>query len=612
MNSQQPARPTSTASVGLGILRLILLMAVTCTLLAAQKKPPFKLPIPIPNGSNPPGGWKQTLKQKAAEQALGTVLNNQLPLRLDANATYPIVPTLPGGPFTPRPFNLTVDNLDEPLPPGDYTIPIFAFCTEYSVHRPGYGLAYQLGPLQGKAADAIGDLLWRGMIERGKPAQQLQAVSWAIQSGLRYAQMPQSYQAVIDEVIPDRRNQLSGDFMQNLEDVYAANAKSASLPPLEQMLGKMGKPGELALSARKQRNALLRQNTTDQIREQTLYAGQESGVYTPVKAEEGPWTERIPGVAYMRFKIRGGNMAGNNVMEIRILGPGGAVAKQETTPRLIYASYAGPSLEMVAAQSPIPGGTSPTPKDLTAGSIGCSVGQGAQCLIPVPVVDQSCPPGQTYQPDLPSLTDLEKNNPEACVQGLTPWPTSVNYLQVSTGNIGGVRCNGIQFQITCPANSTPHLVQFVSRQKCRVDDPNNCEGGSFWAKRSKNCVQQHAYTQNPNKKAWSLDSLGKVYPKGQDPYYESGVNGGPKTSPNVLVTVDQPNVRVDDPNYNMTTSFTDFVLCDKKIMGEFKWQRSTSGGYTVGNAGPVRAGDLKHFEGITQTDGYLPWWTVIQ
>ena len=264
------------------ILRIDFAVGDCLSSLMAQKKPPFKLPLPLPSKtSNPAGGWGQALKQKAAEQAMGTVLNNQLPLKLDANATYPTLPVPPGGPFVPRPFVLNAGNLDQPLPPGDYTIPIFAFCTEYSVHRPGSGLAYRLGPLQGKAADAIGTLLWRGMLEKGSPPQQLQAVSWAIQSGLRYSQMPQSYKTVIDEVIPDYRNQLSGDFMQNLEDVYSANAKSASLPPLEQMLGKMGKPGELALSARKQRNALLRQNTTDQIREQTLFAGQEREFIRP-------------------------------------------------------------------------------------------------------------------------------------------------------------------------------------------------------------------------------------------------------------------------------------------------------------------------------------------
>ena len=86
-----------------------------------------------------------------------------------------------------------------------------AFCSEYSVHHPGNGVAYQPGPIQGKAADAIAMLLWRGTIEKGRAPRELQTVSWAIQSGLTYAKMPKTYQAVIDDVIPDFRDRLGDD-----------------------------------------------------------------------------------------------------------------------------------------------------------------------------------------------------------------------------------------------------------------------------------------------------------------------------------------------------------------------------------------------------------------
>ena len=355
---------------------------------------PFSLPqIPAPPKNS--GGILGGMEPKLAETALSNVLNEQLPLKLDANAVYPTVDAIPGGPFMPHPLQLTAADLDRPLPPGDYAIPMLAFCTEYSVHRPGAGLAYRLGPLQGRAAGAIGALLWRGTLEKNKLPQQLQAVSWAIQSGLRYAQMPKTYQALIDEVIPDHRNELNGDFMQSLEDSYSGYAKSAKLPPLEQMFAKMGKPGELALSARKQRDALQRQNTTDEIREQTLFAGQEAGVYKPVRAEEGPWTERIPGVAYLRYKIVGGNLAANNVMEIRILPRGGSVAKKTRPAHLLYANYENDVPSIHAMLVPAQGTSSilATIRALIQGLIGCAMGQSAQCLIPIPSFGQQ-PPAQ--------------------------------------------------------------------------------------------------------------------------------------------------------------------------------------------------------------------------
>lgn len=323
------------------------------------------------------------VKTEAVTKSMGTILNDQLPLTLDANSTYPTVATLPGPPFHPLALTLNAAQLDQPLPPGDYIIQIFAYCTEYSVHRPGAGTAYELAPIQGKAAGAITNLLWRGNAQ-GRPAQQLQAVSWAIQSGLRYAQMPTTYQAVIDAVIPDFKSQLDGDFFSNLQDSYASMSKGMKLPPMDNLLAGMGKPGELALSAERQRAALQRANTTDQIREQVLFQGQDAGVIMPTKAQNGPWTVRVPNQVYMRYTIVGGNMAGNNTMEIRILPAGATAAASKIGGRLVNASF---KTSRAAPQAAAPPPTSPS--GTTAGNIGYPVGTGAQDLVPVPVLTQT-------------------------------------------------------------------------------------------------------------------------------------------------------------------------------------------------------------------------------
>jgi len=365
---------------------------------AQQKRPAPPPPKPAPQ-TNPFGSFGEELKQKAAETTISTLLNNDLPLKLDANAVYPIVNVLPGGPFHSKHLQLTAEDMDKPLPPGDYTINTLAFCTEYSVHRPGAGVAYVLGPLQGKAAGAIGDLLWRGTFQKNLPPQQLQAVSWAIQSGLRYSQMPKTYQSVVDNVIPDHKNELNGDFFQNIEDSYTNLAKGTKLPPLQQMLGGLGKSGQLALSADRQRQALLRQNASDQIKEQTLFAGQDQGVYTPVRAEEGPWTERIPGRVYMRLQIFGGNMAANNVMEIRVLPAALTTARAIYRPQLRFVNFTAP-----AFARPQPADLTSTLtsiKDMFQNIIGYALGAGAQALAQLPV--QTQPPCTTMyvSPDDP-------------------------------------------------------------------------------------------------------------------------------------------------------------------------------------------------------------------
>jgi hypothetical protein len=352
---------------------LVLLLAASALRLPAQ---------------NPFTSLEDAAKEKLAEQAIESLLNNQLPLTLNANDVYPTVTTLPGGPFTPQPLQITADQLDQPLAPGDYTINTLDFCSEYSVHEPGAGVAYVLGPYEGKAAGAIGALIWRGTVEYRINPNSLQAVSWTIQSGLTYSQMPKTYQAIVDQVIPDFKSEIASDFFVNLETTYNNSARTAKLPPLDTMLAKMGTPGQLALSAERQRAILTSQNTSDQLREQTLFQGQQSGLYTPVKAETGPWTERVKGQVYMKQLIAGGNMATDNVMQIRVMPPPtvNASIAPGIAPRFIRTSYGEPQ----TAPSGEGSGTSLTA--LMEGMLGYSQGRSAQALGQVPVVSQSAPP----------------------------------------------------------------------------------------------------------------------------------------------------------------------------------------------------------------------------
>ena len=343
-----------------------------------------QLPFGGNSGQNPFGQIGEQLKERLFMKAASALLNNELPVKLDATTTFPTVDVLPGGAFAPRHLELTPDVLNAPLPPGDYSFNVLAFCTEYSVHRPGRGVAYKLAPLQGKASSAVATLLWRGA-QAGVPPRHLMSVAWTIQSGLTYSQMPQTFEATIDRLIPDHKSELSGDFIQRIEDTYQKTARGTNLPPLDTLLARMGGPGQLVLAAKRQREALLAKDTTDEIREQRLFAGQESGVYTPVRAEEGPWTVRIPGVAYMRYKIEGGNLEGNNIIEIRILPSTGQTARLSTEPHILRTALV---LSTSAIQTPTVLNLLGVEKSAdgvmnATGLIGYAQGQGAQALIPV-------------------------------------------------------------------------------------------------------------------------------------------------------------------------------------------------------------------------------------
>jgi hypothetical protein len=342
---------------------------------------------------NPLVALENAAKEKAAEVAIETLLNNQLPLTLNAKDVYPTVNQPPGGPFSPTPLQLTADQLNLPLAPGDYTINTLDFCSEYSVHEPGAGVAYVLGPYEGKAAGAIGALIWRGTVQYHINPNSLQAVSWTIQSGLTYSQMPKSYQAIVDQVIPDFKSEIASDFIVNLETTYNNAAKTAQLPPLDTMLAKMGAPGQLALDAERQRAILTRQNTSDQLREQTLFQGQESGIYTPVKAETGPWTERVKDQVYMNLLIAGGNMNTNNVMQIRIMpSPTANASNTRGNAHLVRTSYGEPQVTPALADTAV------TITGIMQGTLGYSQGRGAQALGQVPVVSQNPAPEPSSTP----------------------------------------------------------------------------------------------------------------------------------------------------------------------------------------------------------------------
>jgi len=327
------------------------------------------------------------LQETIVAREIGTALNKQLPIRLDAGTAYPTVDVLPGGPFVPKRLHVTAATLQQPLLPGDYVIATAAFCTQYSVHRPGAGVAYKLGPLQGREAEALSALIWRGTI-KGVPIGQLQSVSWSFQSGLTYSQMPAAYQQTIDQLIPDFKGLLRDDFVQNIENIYQRAAQaSPSVPPLDALLSKLGSAGELLLSAKRQREIILQNYTSDQIRNQRLFDGQ-AGVLEGVAAASGPWTASVPGV-YERFRVVNG-WQGTNDLEVRVVTP----ARERTMRRRAglagtgSASSGGPTLLQLFGMAVAPN-SNPGESITGRTAIGYSIGAPTQALITAPILDQS-------------------------------------------------------------------------------------------------------------------------------------------------------------------------------------------------------------------------------
>ena len=548
--------------IGAALVLTILLASHDAAI--AQISLPFKLP---PDANTLLKELQpDALKQKAADLALRDLLNNELPLRLDATTVYPTVAVPPGGPFQPRPLSLSAADVDRPLPPGDYTIPALVFCTEYSVHQPGRGTAYVLAPLQGKAAPAISTLLWRGSVEMHRPAQQLQAVSWAIQSGLTYSQMPPTYQAVIDAVIPEYKGQISGNFLKQLQDTYQTAAKSTRLPPLEKMLGDMGQSGQLALSAMHQQQILLNKDTTDQLREQTLFRGQESGIYTPVKAEEGPWTERIPHVAYVRFQVISGNLARDNVLQVRILPTNGPRTARRSTEGLVRVGY---GMQPVQAQSP-----PATLRGVTSNALGQPEGHGSQSLVVTPAVNAAPSPCKCATPNVVGPQLVPDNQPATWIQH-QGYAAAVPGGNVYTDYCAGQTMDGIMYVPNlkgltgnanvpyCPQQHT-HIRQFVNTA-CPSCSPAKTTY-------SIGCPSPSGVVPVPRKFGeWYLDECPSAqYDAASAHLIPDGLVGGT----DVISDEPTPNL-TDGSDAPLVKTFHDVVMCDEdRVLGAFTWTRT--------------------------------------
>ena len=277
------------------------------------------LPVNLPNV---PGINVQDQGEKLAYKKLAKVLGEQDPLQLDQKKAFPKV-KVEG--FNPTILHIrTVKDLVQGLQAGDYTIPdLLAFCSQNSIHRSGGGLGYKLAPMQGKQADAIATLLFRGMLLR-TPPQTLQAMSWRIQGGVPLSKWNKAEQSLVHRMMPEFEGKLQGDLLaqySSLYDNYAQHVPFKGFPKsFNEVLDKIGKTGEAIKLLQKQHGILANNAIQEDKLPDLLYeAGNDpSPRVAPAQyGENSQWNEIRKGV-YARLVITGGNLRENR-MDLRIL-----------------------------------------------------------------------------------------------------------------------------------------------------------------------------------------------------------------------------------------------------------------------------------------------------
>src|SRR5262249_40097489 len=227
---------------------------------------------------------------------LGEAIEVGAPLRLDQRTAYP--PTTIEN-FQPKVLDLTPEVMNQPLGPGDYSIPVTGYCTKWSLHYPGRGLPYKLAPLQGRHAPAIGALLDRGTL-KGIDPRRLKAMAWRIQGGLPLSRWRPQERELIHQLIPEYEGELDGDFLEQTRATYEQARTLGKLPPFEKMLATLGPVGQEVLDLLRARKILAHQTLAAERMPDLLYGRPRDGLPKTLEAgpsePPSPWSEIRPGV----------------------------------------------------------------------------------------------------------------------------------------------------------------------------------------------------------------------------------------------------------------------------------------------------------------------------
>jgi len=253
----------------------------------------------------------------AAQDQLRPLFADEIPISGSDHEFYDSVAELPGRAFTPQLLPLSALSPDSPIPPGDYEIPAHFYCTKiYSFD--GQGNRFPLARLDGQMSDVLSALYTRASYDSSVSTNDIQMLSWAIQTGMSYNELPDSQQALVDQLIPDYRDRMESSFVDRLTGIVdnVSRISGNRLPGVNEILDDLGPVGDAAGSLLQAREQILQTNYSYQTLAQEFAPQQDA--FLEGGTEETPWSRTRENV-YMRFMAPYGAMDDGTV-QVRILG----------------------------------------------------------------------------------------------------------------------------------------------------------------------------------------------------------------------------------------------------------------------------------------------------
>lgn len=170
------------------------------------------------------------------------IAKKNAPITASSDNLFPFVDSLPGESFEPALLDLRNAQPDEIIPPGDYVIPVRAYCLQKRASSPD-AHRYVLGQYTGKKQKVLAAFN-KAIAKTDIPTTDLQNLSWAIQSGVPYQEMPPEMQTLFNRLIPEHRSSLNQDFWQQIESLWNESSKVLNLPSFRSFVSnKLGDVG---------------------------------------------------------------------------------------------------------------------------------------------------------------------------------------------------------------------------------------------------------------------------------------------------------------------------------------------------------------------------------
>ncbi|MFN5854980.1 MAG: hypothetical protein ACK456_03635, partial [Pseudanabaenaceae cyanobacterium] len=189
------------------------------------------------NTPNIPDVIKAPIEQSinsAVRDQLRSFLSSEIPITGTEHKLYPSISELPGGRFAPNVLYLSGFQSSQVIPPGDYEIPVHFYCTKvYTLN--GAGNRFRLARLEGRLSNALSALYQRASLNK-VPIQDVQVLSWSMQSGIPYDNLSKESKNLVNRLIPDYRQELNGSFTDQTINFWNTLSATTRLPSLDETL----------------------------------------------------------------------------------------------------------------------------------------------------------------------------------------------------------------------------------------------------------------------------------------------------------------------------------------------------------------------------------------